>query len=434
MQCTGKSKMKKIILLFATFFFYSIASSSAYKTIDDYVQEAQKYAEQAKHLEAKESYLRALALDPEHIGATFHLGLAYLNLGDHDNAIPCFRKLHDKGISSASYNLAFILRRVGFYQEAISIYEKLLTFDDNSENIPFGLANAYLTMQDFAKGLPMFERGRKSIAHIPQKLEPDSPIRGKTILIIEEWGLGDTLHFIRYAKLLKERGAGKIIVCARTSMHKLLSLCPYIDQLYPIENPVRSVSFDFQTPMMSLMYACKTTVETLPNQVPYLYADRNLVQLWQKRIAHDSNLKIGINWKGTLDKNMNPEQLLPLTQIPGVSLYALQKNNNELSDALKSPIITFQDFDESNGSFMDTAALIKNLDLVITVDTSIAHLAGGLGIPTWILIPHWADWRWFTGKTDSPWYPTMRIFRQPKHKDWDSVIGQVCKSLKEIIK
>src|SRR5581483_3466472 len=110
---------------------------------------------------------------------------------------------------------------------------------------------------------------------------------------------------------------------------------------------------------------------------------------------------------GTLNKNMNLESFLPLTQIPGITFYALQKNTNELNDQLRASFITFADFDESQGNFMDTAAIMKNLDLVITVDTSIAHLAGGLGVPTWILIPHWADWRWFLDRSDSPWYPTM---------------------------
>jgi tetratricopeptide (TPR) repeat protein len=426
--------MKKILIAALIFVICSDQTSASSQSADVLVQEGQKLAEKSLHNEARDAFQNALTLNPEHMTATFHLGLTSLSLHDHETAINCFRKLHKKGVASASYNLAFILRRVGFYQEAIEIYEKLLEQDPNSENIPFGLANAYLTVGDFAKGLPTFERGRKSASQIPQKLEPDTQVQGKTILIIEEWGFGDTLHFIRYAKLLKERGARTIIVCARTAIHKLLSLCPYIDQVYPLENPVRALSFDYQVSMMSLMHTCKTTAETIPNQVPYLYADRKLIEIWHERLAHDTHFKIGVNWKGTLDKNMNPELLLPLTQIPGISLYSVQKSNHELSAELKKHIITFPDFDETHGSFMDTAALIRNLDLVITVDTSIAHLAGGLGVPTWILIPHWADWRWFTNKIDSPWYPTMKIFRQPKHQDWKSVIDEVCNSLREIVK
>lgn len=425
--------MKRLIISFILCSFVSISVTSP--TFDDFFAQAKKFSDQGNQQEAEKVYQIVLKQEPDNITALFNLGLLYVNTDMPHKAEECFRALHGKGISSASYNLAFVLRRTGKYQEAIDIYEQLRAQDHGiNENIPFGLANAYLTLGNFDAGLPIYEEGRKSSSSMANKLMPDSPIQGKTILIIEEWGIGDTFHFIRYAKLLKDRGAAKIIVCARSSLHKILSLCPYIDQLYPLEHQPRTIAFDYQITMISLMHACKTTMQTIPTQIPYLYADRSLVEHWSKKTENDRQFKIGINWKGTLNKNMLPEQFLPLTQIQGVSLYALQKNAHELPDQLRSVFKTYQDFDESHGAFMDTAALIKNMDLVITVDTSIAHLAGGLGVPTWILVPHWADWRWFLNRSDSPWYPTMRIFRQPKPGDWKSVIEEVCKELKEIVK
>ena len=185
-------------------------------------------------------------------------------------------------------------------------------------------------------------------------------------------------------------------------------------------------------------------------EIPYLHADEKLTAEWKQKLAKDKNFKIGICWQGNdnyatpllratvAQKSVHPKEFAPICQLPGVSLYSLQKTTG--TDQLKElpngmHIITFDgDFDQSNGRFMDTAAVIKNLDLVITVDTSISHLSSGLGTPTWIMLPNPSDWRWMMDRNDSPWYPNVtRLFKQPTPGDWQSMIKEVAVELKKHI-
>ena len=199
---------------------------------------------------------------------------------------------------------------------------------------------------------------------------------------------------------------------------------------------------------MSLPFFYKTTRETVPAEIPYLEADPNLVSHWHNTLNNDHNFKVGIVWEGSpyyesfktsLSKKSIPLELFaPLAALPGVSLYSLQQMNG--TDQLKNLpsgmlIHTFgDDFDSTNGRFMDTAAVIKNMDLILCVDTSVAHLAGALGAPVWMLVPLVADWRWMEQQSDSPWYPTMRIFRQTACGDWTTVMDTVINELSTLIK
>jgi len=200
---------------------------------------------------------------------------------------------------------------------------------------------------------------------------------------------------------------------------------------------------------MSLPLYFNTKKDTIPASIPYIYADQKLVEEWHDKLAHDKNFKIGICWQGNAHystqflrravaaKSCHASTFAPLASIEGISLYSLQKMNGheQLSNLPDGLIINDfgPDFDESHGRFMDTAAVMKNLDLVITIDTSISHFAGALGVPVWILLPHPADWRWMLDTNDTPWYPNARLFRQPKLGDWKSAIEQVTLELKKLI-
>ena len=270
---------------------------------------------------------------------------------------------------------------------------------------------------------------------------------GKTIFLHAEQGLGDTFQFIRYARIAKEKG-GTVIAGVQKPLVKLLSLCPYIDKVVSLDE--KPPAFDLHAPLMSLPYILKTTIDSVPTDIPYLYADSELVEYWKKKqLSSDKNIKVGICWQGNNKystpmlratvafKSIDINKLNPLGAVPGVSIYSLQKTTG--TDQLKTlapefMIHTFDDdFDESNGRFMDTAAVIKNLDLVITVDTSIGHLAAALGKPTWVILPNPPDWRWMLERDDTPWYPTMRLFRQPTPGDWESVIEVVAQELKKYV-
>lgn len=397
--------------------------------------EKAKALEQAKdYCHAQEIYLKILQNDQYNMAARFSLGLIYIHLNELVLAHECFATLYQQFPNEIpiQYNLAYVARRMGKYEQAIQIYCKLIKNDPDNSSIHFGMANAYLTLQDFNNGLHFYEKARKSAAIVHPQLKDMPNLNNKIILIIEEWGFGDTFHFVRYAKELKAKGA-TVWITARQETHGLLKNCPFIDQVFDINDQSCYLKADFQIPMISLMYVCNTTFDTIQAQIPYLYANPQLIQFWRKQVKKN-HFNVGVNWKGTAEKNMNPNLFFPLADIPKVHLYSIQKFNQELSEQKNNPIIFFPDFDETHGNFMDTAALIKSLDLVITTDTSIAHIAGALGAPTWLLIPCWADWRWFWNRNDSPWYPTMRIFRQPKPGDWESVIEEVKIELKKIVR
>ena len=281
----------------------------------------------------------------------------------------------------------------------------------------------------------------------PEPRWDGSDLQGKTILIHAEQGLGDTFQFIRYAKLIKEKN-GIVIAAVQKPLVTLMKNCKYIDRVISLDDT--PPHFDVHSPMLSLPYALKTQLETIPCEIPYLYANEKLVTDWKQKLAADKNFKIGICWQGNdnyatpllratvAQKSVHPKEFAPICQVPGVSVYSLQKTTGtdqlkDLPDTMR--IITFDgDFDQSNGRFMDTAAVIKNLDLVITVDTSISHLASGLGVPTWIMLPNPADWRWMIDRTDSPWYPNVtRLFKQPTPGDWQSMIKEVAVELQKHI-
>lgn len=376
----------------------------------------------------------------EAIDIYFQLGSYFFKHKKYQKAIACYSTALtlDPTIPSLIYNLAFALRLNGNYEDAAKMYEKALVHRPQHEDTYFGLANAYLALGDFEHGLPAFEKGRESTARVSSRLYSIATVAGKSIVIYEEWGVGDTFQFIRYAQTLKEAGASKVYVHCRPLLKSILSLCPYLDAAITSEKELQE-KVDYKVPLMSLMHVCGTTLNSIPAQMPYLYADKNLVAEWGKKLASDTNFKIGINWRGTGtlgEKDAPAELFAQLTEMPNVSVYSLQYGwEQELKELQNNKIITFDaDFDQSHGRFMDSAAVMKNLDLVITIDTSVAHLAAGLGVPTMVMLPYVADWRWLVNRTDTPWYPTMHLYRQPKPGDWLSVMTEITKAVLERIK
>ena len=237
-------------------------------------------------------------------------------------------------------------------------------------------------------------------------------------------------------------GADIIVACQKTLV-PLLSRCIYIDQLVSLGTPVPA--YDADATLMSLPAIFADTDKTVPCEIPYLFADPELTQYWQQKLAHDTNFKVGICWQVDVhnDKSKLPiarrgyplKCFAPLSDLENVSFYSLQKyDGTEQLDTSNFAPRVFENFDEQSGPFMDTAALIKNLDLVITVDTAVAHLAGALGCKVWLLHPYaTADWRWVHPRTDSHWYPTMRIFKQHTPFGYDEVIEEVKKELKKLV-
>lgn len=408
-----------------------------------------KLNKQLGHLsDAAQAYQQALKLKPQELTLLIELG-NILNMLDHnEDALKYYLQALEinPNLYTVMYNFGFTLKKLGYINEAISVYKKILEQKPNYAHAHFSLGLSYLTLGDFQHGFPEYEWRWASYNESPKKF--DSPlwdgsnIAGKTILVYAEQGFGDTFQFIRYTKLLKEQGA-RVIFQAQNPCAQLLSHCPYLDQVIKRDEP--APASDYHIALMSLPMMFKTRLETIPAEIPYLYPDEDLVTYWLDQLAKDTNIKIGICWQGNAHyqsqalqhavaaKSCSVTAFEPLARIPGISLYSLQKMNGteQLADINFVIHDLGPDFDESHGRFMDSAAVIKNLDLVITIDTSIAHLAGALGVDVWVLLSHPADWRWLLERTDTPWYPTMRLFRQEKGDTWDTFMQKACMALQE---
>lgn len=441
---------------------------------------------QNKHKEAYEYVKKALELDPNDYEMIYRMGQTLRNLDQFEESLPYFRKavalqptnIHmildlantlnmldqteeaitfyqrileiNPKINEVLYNLGFSLKKLGHLKEAVEIYTKLIETKPDYAQPHFSLSLSYLALGDFERGWKEYEWRWAAYNETPRKYKQPmwdgSDLHGKTILLYAEQGLGDSFQFIRYAKLLKERGA-IVIFDAQKPIKQILSLCPYLDKVVTGNDPLPA--FDFQIPLMSLPLVFNTTLKTVPAEIPYLHADQKLVEYWKEKLASDKNFKIGICWQGNANystqflrktvaaKSMHVREFAPLAQVKGISIYNLQKMNGDEQLKEVNQLLNIRsfgpDFDDKNGRFMDTAALIKNLDLVVTIDTSISHFAAALGTPTWILLPEPADWRWMLKCTDTPWYPNVRLFRQPKVGDWKSVMEDIVTALLEIV-
>lgn len=414
---------------------------SAHQKAAEILNEKMRFEEAATHL--------ALAL--EHNPRDINLHFEYANtlniINKTEEALVIYQGLlsEQPNNTSIAYNIAYTLKKLGRLQEAFPYYQQVLQNDPNHQSANFSCGLAYLVTGDFEKGWEKYEwRENNPYRTYTQPIWDGSNLEGKTIFLYAEQGLGDTFQFIRYAKIAKEKG-GHVVVAVQKPLPDIIRLCPYIDRVIGMHD--EPGHFDVHAPMVSLPYILRTVEATIPHEIPYLFPDPAFELYWRHQLAKDKNFKIGICWQGNKGyrtaflraavaaKSVSLQTFAPLAQLPGISLYNLQKINgeeqlHELDDSF--PLHIFEgNFDESHGRFMDTAAVIKNLDLVITIDTSIAHLAGGLGTPTWVLIPEPPDWRWMLERTDTPWYPNMRLFRQPVQGDWDTVMQDIVQALQQ---
>ncbi len=351
------------------------------------------------------------------------------------------------------YNTAYTLKKMGRIEEAMPYYEAVLKHKPDHAEAHFSLGLAYLASGDFKNGWPEYEwRWQRNTQLTPRNFThpqwDGSSLNGKTILLHAEQGLGDTFQFVRYVKHLKNLYNVTIIFASQRPLQTFISrCCPYIDQVVTLD--AVPADFDVHAPLLTLPLLLKSDEKTIPRDIPYITPDPTLVEFWKRRLQKDTQLKVGICWQGN-NKYSTPflravvaaksaalATFAQLGSVKGVTFYSLQRETgvdqlNTLSDDFK--LVTFEEnFDQSRGRFMDTAAVIKNLDLVISVDTSICHLSAAIGTPVWTLLPEPADWRWMIKRTDTPWYPNMRLFRQTKHGDWDTVIHTICQELEALV-
>ena len=300
----------------------------------------------------------------------------------------------------------------------------------------------------FEEGWPCLE-ARKGYATLAKLLTcqrwQGEPLHGKSVLIGIEAGQGDMIQLCRYAEVLKAQGATQVAVICHPALKTLFNSLDGIDFVIALDEPLPEVGWDLWTPPLSIPHYCQTRLESIPARLPYLHAERKKVDDWSARIKAinpSSALRVGLVWKGNprfendADRSLpHFDTLNPLGAIAGIQFFGLQKGAGE-SEADETPIsFPVVNLGAQIADFSDTAAIIENLDLVISVDTALAHLTGALGKTCWLLLPDYkTDWRWLTERNDSPWYPgVMRLFRQSRAGEWDAVIAEVREALWHVL-
>jgi tetratricopeptide (TPR) repeat protein len=362
------------------------------------------------------------------------------SLGMLEQALDFYDKsLEIQSSALAHHNCGVILALLRRFDEALNSFELALGVDENYLASKWDHAILSLKLGRYSEGLVGHEMRAStpppdSAKHIPRWIGNES-LQGKTILLYAELGFGDTLHFCRYATLAANLGAN-VILYVQPALKDLLQSLD--DDITVLSTNDSHPELDFQIPLLSLPFAFQTTLETIPSKARYLRPPLEKISYWKNRLSDDAQLKVGLVWSGGektdwaiefySHRNLSLERLGQIAN-PCISFYSLQKGNlaaqelNFLDDRWQDnkPI----DLTDQLQDFSDTAALIENLDLVITVDTSVAHLAGALGKPVWILNRFDGDWRWLLGREDSPWYPTAKLYRQKTPGDWDEVLERV---------
>lgn len=433
---------------------YKQAIANHPQSVDAYRNLGNVFCHLERLEEALEPYRKAVELQPRNVHAMMELANALNMLDLNQEALEWYEKMLqiNPNIISALYNFGYTLKKMGAIDRALEIYDQVISKKSDYASARFSRSGIYLMRGDFERGWDEYEWRWKAYDEDPKRfnrpLWEGEDIAGKTLLIYAEQGLGDTLQFVRYLKYLKEHiNNVRIMFETQEPLVTLLRGQPYIDVVIA-RNERPPSNCHYHVPLMSLPRIVKTRVETIPADIPYLSVPPHLVSLWKKRLAQDTQFKIGICWQGnshysTLSlrravaaKSIALSLLAPLFDIKGISIYSLQQVDgiDQITQCpFKEKLKTFdKDFDKTNGRFMDTAAVIKNLDLVISVDTGVCHLAGALGVPTWILLPEPADWRWLVGHSDTPWYPNVRLFKQKKQGDWSGAIEEIVHQLKEL--
>lgn len=391
--------------------------------------------------EAIRLYRDAIEWDPLSFQAFNNLGTALRQKGNFFEAIESYKAaLRIKpDFAAAMHNLGTALRDAGEIEESIRWFRRAIRVQPDFVEAHGNLSFALLLAGNFEEGWEEYEwiwRLKQPSARLPQPRWNGEDIRGKSILLYAEQGFGDVIQFARYAPLVADRGANVIIGCQR-ELKRLLSSLDGIKAVIAFGE--RVPEFEYHCPLPSLPRIFRTTVESIPRRVPYLSVSDQLREAWRERVGRaSSTYKVGLAWAGSpghlndLNRSCRPDLFLSISRISGLQLFSLQKDVPSRWERSRDtfPLI---DLMAEVGDFSDTAALIMNLDLVISVDTAVAHLAGALGKPVWTLIPYAPDWRWMLNREDSPWYPTMRLFRQPAPGDWQSVIRCVSKELEKIV-
>jgi hypothetical protein len=388
---------------------------------------------------------QAVRLRPGESEGHLSLGQAYEALGRHGQAEAAYHEALriDPRSAEAHHNLGNALKDQGRLPEALVCYRTALWLRPDSPSTQYNRSLTLLQAGNYAEGWPAYEwrwkRNKAKQRVFAQPRWDGRPLEGRTLLVWSEQGLGDSIQFARYCALVKQQGGTVILQCPGYLM-PLMKTCPYPDRVVAEEDP--PPPYEVQVPLLSLPALLGTTLDNVPAEVPYLVPDPQRLARWAGELATLRGLKVGIEWQGNPyhqwdhHRSVKLEQFAALAAVEGVSLVRLQRVHGvEQMKGVAGRFAVWEpegEVDRPHEAFLDTAAIMKNLDLVVTVDTAAAHLAGALGVPVWVAVATVADWRWLLGRQDTPWYPTMRLFRQKSPGDWDEVFARMAAALAEL--
>jgi tetratricopeptide (TPR) repeat protein len=429
-----------------------------------------------QHQAAVESYQHAISLAPDFADAHFYCGNSLQELNQFaqaaasydqaialqpDNALACYCRgnalsamaLYPAAISSydqaiaikpdyvdAHINRASVLQECLQLESAIAGYDRAITAEPDCAGAHWSQGLCYLQQGDFERGWPKYEwrwQCNSTSNYLSQRdfLQPlwlgEQPLQGKVILLHSEQGLGDAIQFARYAKRVHRLGA-RVILELHSPLVRLLARLEGVAHIVARGDPLPE--FDYHCPLLSLPLACKTTLQSVPASVPYIASDPQKVVQWGARLGEKTKLRVGLVWSGAAIHKNDAHRSIDLFQLilhlPDHAQYiSLQKEIRDADQQTLKSHPQILHFEEELEDFTDTAALCELMDLVISVDTSVAHLAGAMGKPVWILLPFNPDWRWLLGRADSPWYPSAVLYRQEVRGRWDTVLERIARDL-----
>jgi len=391
-------------------------------------------------------FQNAIAIRKEYAEAHYNLGVALNGLTDFEAARSAFNKAIKirPDFVEAYNNLGVALQNLGEIREALAILNKALSLKPDFAEAVWNRSLVRLMSGDLLNGFNEYEaRFQKpdQTSIYPHSFKAPrwdgTPFKGKRLLVHYEQGFGDTLQFMRYLPMVKSRG-GTVILEVQSELYALLKRLEGVDSLIEGKKECSpGALFDCVIALLSLPAIFGTRMDTIPQQVPYVFPEPVKAEYWRKRIPAGKAFRVGIVWAGNLNnpkgrhRSCSLKHFIPLGDMPAVTLYGLQKGDAVAEIEKLHDRIQVTNLAESLTDFSDTCAVIANLDLIISVDTAVAHLAGAMGKPTFVLLSAPCDWRWLLDRDDSPWYPTMTLFRQARQGEWESVFKEVRLALQE---
>lgn len=391
--------------------------------------------------QALAAFDQALALQPAYPQALNNRANTLSNLGRHQQALETYDQAIalQPGLATFHTNRGNILQVLRQPQAALQSYRQATLLDPTDAHAHWSLSLCLLQLGQFEEGWPAYEnrweraeyRQRKSAHFLRPRWHGDEDLHGKTLLLHGEQGFGDTLQFCRYASDVARRG-GRVLLEVQKPLCSLLQGLPGVHQVMTAGEAVPA--YDLQCPLLSLPLAFKTRLDSIPAAVPYLRADSEKIAQWQGRLGPRTRTRVGLVWSGSSGHQNDRQRSIALaeflTLLPeGVQPVSLQKEVREADLPALPNRPDLMHLGDALADFSDTAALCALVDLVVCVDTSVAHLAGALGKPVWLLLPTNPDWRWLLDRSDSPWYPSARLFRQAVPGQWGDVLSGVRQAL-----